>query len=98
MKALNSPLLSYSKHKLRELNWFSTSALNLMKVGNAWSLLCKGCSKENQEKSSINNKKYLAPVVDRIGACPINPYVSRQRVRGSRLRQNKGTLWLFAYW
>lgn len=41
-----------------------------MKVGNAWSLVCKGYIHAKWEKSSMKSKKYLAPVVERIGAGP----------------------------
>lgn len=41
-----------------------------MKVGNGWSLVCKGYTYEKWEKPSMNGKKYLAIVVERTSVRP----------------------------
>ena len=41
-----------------------------MKVGKSWSFVCREYIQENWGKSSINRRKYQAPVVDGVGAGP----------------------------
>lgn len=58
------------KHFRQELNSFSSKDLNLKKVGNGWSLVCKGYIYEKGEKPSMNDKKYLVIVVERTSVRP----------------------------
>ena len=70
-----------------------------MKVGKAWYFVCREYIQENREKSSINRRKYQAPVVDGVGAGPHKSvWIKARGWEALDVDKGKGNLWLHAYW
>ena len=68
-----------------------------MKVGKAWSFVCREYIQENREKSSINRRKYWAPIVDGVGADPHRSvWIKARGWETLEFDKENGNLWLFA--